>query len=852
MPSFDANSFLSRQSANQGSTITNLGLAFGVPECLFEITADIARLIPSNVLVPLRWSMEEAQRKTDAVINKIARWIKVNLGISIFPDRNGNFGFFSNISKFGLELSSNEFLASVGAFMGVVNSLGNAAGQIWRNYQNTLDQIDRIKDCFGQLQDFLGNAGGEGSARRELTNPEVYQNAVQGENAFAQEQLRVAQEYQAKTVKALMVIDEVLAERELNPDLEPELLPPDPEQVESVFRLQAGPPVATQGKFILSVDGLYYDSSEGLSPALVELATRRDAIEREKHWKLDFDPSLGGRGESISSENIKFYFNNILDPTKIDNSKGIQKFYAADEVLQNIQGQKNRKVFDVSSQISEMETNGDAQILIDNMRQTLMSESAFFTQKENKRKKQIELAVKIPAIYGAGPVFGPGEIPVNDFSYMEGSNFLMDVSEQRKLIITQDDVKGVVLPLEVKYTQKIESVDPVVIDHLLLAGISKGAIIDHEAPSSTAPRISITETVVEDQLIALYNILSVKEVDANSTKFGLFNSSENGTDYNAKIVGDASSLFRNGLGTAFLEGVDSSSYIRLPEQSEFQDLLYSQKGATFEAWIQASGLTTNSSYNKTDASGLFRLILANENMGIADGVSAQPDIEELALNEGNGVVRGMVMGFTRDRRFTASAAASNADADNPASDAMFLIAPTQSHDNSSVGFLNQEPCNADNTYWHGLKIPVTSVIDTVSFSDCGTKFCHLAVTFKPETDEISVYLDSKLLVTSGYYDTFGIKGRTTPSIPSVKQPSSFEYAAGEGPNLDTFFTPWVLGGGYTDGATNGFMGTANGGETSAFQGKIGGVKFYSKPLSSSEVLRNYNANKNFFKYVKLF
>jgi len=845
MPSFDANSFLSRQSANPNSTVTNLGLAFGVPECLFELTADLARLIPSDVLIPLRMSMEEAQRKTDAVINKIARWIKINLGISIFPDRNGNFGFFSNISKFGLELSSNDFLSSVGALMGVINSVGNAAGQIWRNYQNTLDQIERIKDCFEQLEDFLGNAGGEGSARRDLTNPEVYQNAIQGENAFAQEQLRIAQEYQAKTVRVLMAIDEVLAERELDPDLEPELLTSEPEPSESVFRLQAGPPEATNGRFILSVDGLYYDSSEGLSPALLELANRKDDIEREKYWKLDFDPSLGGRGEEVNSDNLKYYFNSLLDPEKIDNSKGMQKFYNVDEVLQNIQGQKNRKVFDVSSEIAEMENNGDAQILIDNMRQTLMSETAFFNIKENKRKKQIELAVKIPVIYGSGPVYAPGEIPVNDFSYMEGSNFLLDLKEQRKLIITQDDVEGVVLPLEVKYTQKIESVDPVVVDHLLLAGLSKGAIIDHDAPSSTAPLISITETVVEDKLIALYNLLSVKENSPRDDKFGLFNSSEKGVAYNAKIVGEASSLFSNGLGTAFLNGVDSKSYIRLPELSEFQDMLYSEKGSTFEAWIQASGLTTNASYDKSDASGLYRLILANENTGLAEGVSSQTNIEELSLDEGTGVVRGMVMGFTRDRRFTSDVAASNLDADNPAADAIFLIAPTQSYDSSTAGFLNQEPCNADNTRWHGLKIPVTS------FSACESKFCHLVVTFNPINDEISVYLDSELLATSGYYDTFGTAAYKAPSIPSIALSSSFEYPLGDGPQRDKFFTPWVLGGGYTDGATNGFMGTSNGGETSAFQGKVGGLKFYSKPLLDSEVLRNYNANKNFFNYVKL-
>ena len=849
MPSFDANAFLTKQAANPGGTFTNIGQAFGVPSCLFDLTTDIARLLSSPLLFPLRSLMEDAEAKSSAVVNKIARHNKMNNGISIFPDRNGNFGFFSNISKFGMELESSKFGQAVGEVVDAATTALNTAAQLYQNYLNTREDVEKILDCFGQLNSFLENSGGEGKGRRELTNPAVYENAVEGENAFFQEQLRVAQEFQSKALNVIGVIDSVLAEREIDPDLEPELadLEIEPTPSASVFRLQAGPPEATTGRFILSVDGLYYDTSEGLMPALMELANRKKEIAREKHWKLDFDPSLGGRGNQLSSENVRYYFNSLLDPKIIDESNALHKFYDVDEILQNIIGQRNRKVFDVSSQVTQMEADGVAQILIDNTKQTLISEAAYYTEKENKRKKQIELAVKIPVLYGAGPVYEPGGIPVNDFSYLEGSNFLLDVKDQRQLIITQDDVEGVVLPLEVKYTQKIESVDPVVVDHLLLAGLAKGAIIDHDAPASTAPILSITDRVVDSELIALYNLLSAKESTRVSTDFGLFNSSENGTDYNAKIVGEPSSIFKNGLGTAFLEGVSSNSYIKLPAVREFQDLLYCSEGATFESWIQVSGLRTNSDYNQLGSSGLYRVILANENTGIAAGASSQPDIEVMSLDEGNNFVRGMIMGFTRDRRFTTNEAASNTDSDNPATESVFLIAPTQSYNEDQVGFLNQEPCNADNLQWHGIKIPVSSVINGVAFSDCGSDFCHLAVTFNPSKDEISVYLDSKLLGVSGYNDTFGTRPSFTPKIPSLKISNSFA----SGVPLDQFFTPWVIGSGFTDELPNGFLGTVNGGKTSALQGKLGGIKFYSKPLTAAEVLQNYNANKNFFKFVKL-
>ena len=75
-----------------------------------------------------------------------------------------------------------------------------------------------------------------------------------------------------------------------------------------------------------------------------------------------------------------------------------------------------------------------------------------------------------------------------------------------------------------------------------------------------------------------------------------------------------------------------------------------------------------------------------------------------------------------------------------------------------------------------------------------------------------------------------------------------------GPNYS--FTPWIIGGGYTDGvgvhyvaAENaGFMGGL-GGHKSGLCGYVGSVKFYSKPLTTEEALINFKAQKGFFKNI---
>ncbi len=68
-----------------------------------------------------------------------------------------------------------------------------------------------------------------------------------------------------------------MAKRLANPALEPqftsdysnilsgtnlniEVIPPK-DEIKEVFRLSYGPPISKEGKFILSVDGLYFDSS---------------------------------------------------------------------------------------------------------------------------------------------------------------------------------------------------------------------------------------------------------------------------------------------------------------------------------------------------------------------------------------------------------------------------------------------------------------------------------------------------------------------------------------------------------------------------------------------------------------
>lgn len=871
MPTFDIKTFASL--TGKTSVVNALGTSFGVPSCMLGLGPTLLALLPLPVLTSTRAAIAAGNEAADGVIKKLQKEMRSWMGLTEIDTDNGVFRFISDASELGQDVLGG-VAGGINDFMANVNAVAAFGGNLYNNIQSTIAEIEEIQRCIGQFQDYLDFSGGESAKKRALLDPSEFNAILAREYAVTVQNAQSALEFQTSALLAMANIDQVFLDRANDPTLEPDATPVEA-PTEEIFRLESGPPLAKKGKFILSLDGLYFDSQlEGLVPALLELESRELTTVNSNEWKLEYDPNLGGRGVPTSVDDLNYYFNTILDPNIVDGSLFLLDYYERDTTLQDMIGQKNRKIYDVSGEIEDLISSGGSQVLIANLRQVMLSETSHYLDKINKRKKQIELAVKLPAIYGTGNSAVAGRVPVNDFSYLQGINFLVDIDKQRQITLNQADVDGVILPLQTKYTQQIESNDPVVLNHLLISRIGKASIIDN-APSSTAPSISINEEISERQLFALYNLLSVTTSDPSSVEYGVFNGADTGSSHNAQLVGDTSSTFTLGLGVPYLKGVANpsnsevssvssmGSYMRLPEQSEFQDFLHYRGGATFETWTH---IPEFSAYDLgTDASSLYRLILANENTGLGANASAQEEILNLSRENNLTTVNGMVFGFTRDRRFTKNSLPSNFNVSNSYLDSVLVLAPTQSFNGSSVGFINKrEIACASSSQWNGMVATVSSTQGGVSLSSCEDEFCHIVLTLNPTENNIKYYLDGVNIATSSYQDVFGINPvKAMPQIPSVFQENSFRYdsahvspnsveAAKSGPSLDTFFTPWMIGGGYTDGNPDGnFMGGKYGGKSSGLKGHLGGVKMYFRPLTPPEVVTNYNATKNFFKNINV-
>ena len=893
MAAFDFSLFNSLLGAGT-NPVTAAGTAFGLPSCILQLGLDALGLLPTPLLVAILKAILAGMRLADGALKAIFGKIRDFLGYIGILDENGEFVFLSKI--FGA-LGDNDLVALLAGITGFIAAIGATAGNLYANYQNVADAIRRIKECLESFKESR-RLQDRGLGEQPPMDPEAFQDFVEGSLAIELIEAEAALAFIGDANRQAEAIRSIIRDRRNNPSLEPQFVPgvceffvntpfaancpppasaiPDGTGEKPIFRLTFGPPKSSTGQFILSQDGLYFDSqTSGIFPVLTYLDQKKSQLNKGDLWKFLQDPNLGGRGKGFSTKDLNLYFNTLLDPASINDSEYLKVYYDNDGFLQELLGNRNKRVYDLSAQIHDLEDDNAPLSIIFNLKQSLISENNRLLEKINKRKKQIELAVVLPSIYQTGSFYPPGAVPINDFSYLAGTNIDLDIQKQKALSFSQVDISGVVSPIQLQniYVENKANTRNSTLDHLILAENGDGAIIfDGSSVSSVDGLILQTENYLTTEgLFAMYNFLDTDVVVPSSTQFLLRNSASIGGQYYAQLVANSpEDIFSRGLGIPYLQGITKhsntttnlvsglGSYIRLPDAKPFNDLLYNLEGASIDFWVHVPNIKSDTGVG--NVSSLYRIVLANENSGY-EGDGTNIDSEYVSNDRGTNTVRGFLMGFTRDRRITKGLPASNNSSDNAVSATSFFIAPTQSISLSSVALVNRSSfdgldCRAGTKY-HSMKVDIAGALE-----NCSSTFCHFAVTFDPKQDEIKIYFDGSLVATSGMSYVFGTEPNTMPNLPTSKKPNSFFYnpitvnstapaSLKSGPTLDPVFTPWIVGGGFTDGFAYGgnFLGGLYGGIISGLRGRLGSIKFYSKPLEKSEVLNNYNTHKNFFKNI---
>jgi hypothetical protein len=660
---------------------------FGVPSCMVGLAKDALSLLPGDILGGMAAGISEGKNAAQNVIASTFEAIHDKLGILEYDTTTGKLNLIGDSSQNGIDGGSGGVLGAIGGFVGNVAGAGMA---LWQAGQNVMDQVDSVLGCLDEFQKYLDK--GDKKAQTDITR-------TKGEFLVLKAQTQAAQDFIDQCDETLDNINLIMGARAENPDLIPIFAPVDapPESVSPIFRLTYGPPKAKKGQYLLSVDGLYYDSQERTYADGSPVPTAQDLsfVPAKDRWKLDHSPNLGGRGTSYSIKDLNDYVDTLFDLNKIDNTTSLETYYEADHFLQVLQSQRNQTISTLNKNIIQLQTSGYSpeSALHINYVQQIKSQNAAFNRKINKRKKQIEVAVKAPDLFGSDTLFGPGQVPVNDFSYLSSINLDVELDKQKGLVFDQGEISGLVLPIVPTFVHSEGRADKVVLTPLELPPTGIGSNIDGEELEAS-PMLSLTTNVSLDGLEAIYNFADVNIQTPESQEFKTLNCVALGTENRAQTVStDLSLLFKKGLGLPYLTGIPRidkkdatyaffeetwdtypfningvGSYVKLPDTPTYQDLLYRKEGASIDVWTHMPGLNQEESttgfpshpwdtsafgFNLSSSSGkwcdahYYRVLLGCENTG---GEDLDLNQSSVVIDRNSTNVGGLLMGFSRDPR----------------------------------------------------------------------------------------------------------------------------------------------------------------------------------------------------------
>ena len=708
-----------------------------------------------------------------------------------------------------------------------------------------------------------------------------------------------------------------------------------------IFDLTYGPPISVKGQFILSEDGLYYDSISGGIPEVSGI------VAASSTWNLKYAPNLGGKGDLYTQDNLENFVDTVFDYDYTPDDSIADKYYKTDDILQTFDKNKILHTTLVHDQINDLVASGYSakSATVVNYYGNIGAIAALYDEKIRKRKKQLQLVsifavdkysfteqgINNPKDLGLGdgilienrsetstPEWHPLErIPLNDFSFMRGTGVEVSLVKQEELLLFSEDLEDIILPITPVFVQS--KAQPFsVIDKFSLSPTNPETFPFFNGTSNVSGDSglvqSLVESIVSDGMVLGYNFIKPDIVDASSTKFNLDNiSPDSGGFLNGQLVASSlDNVFPSGLGIPKLTGTGpNESYVRLPSSytpdgteqrlktEQLDSLFYESNlsydanlkvggGVTFDFWVHVPSLVMTDTHR-------YRLIAACENSGghapqgnSYTNIRANRTINSTGLHDDK-KVHGMILGF-RDR----------GGATSP-SGLEFGVFPTVSQNDNNGTYGHSVAIAESHEYIDeifqtsgitqlGATVASSTSVNGVAITDASSGFIHMATVFDFGQDTLKIFCDGELLTTSSIVNSFNLDGTNTLKIPSpVKEGgylvSSWSNTSNNGPVIGKFggadsYTPWILGGGFTDGIEKaisvdaddepGFLGyNANStyGEPPASQhspawatshttkqssgldGFLGSFKLYSRALSNSEVKKNFTFQKGFYKNI---
>lgn len=915
----------------------------------------------------------------------------------------GTTGSADEIATMGAELSEQALLSQRNSEISSAVAIQQQV--LLGDIESTRAALDATKETLGQVNSII-----EKRAKGELPNPKLnYEDVPEAlDNILTEmtaagvsaESILLARDAMEKaSSRDLTSFDEYVANRIVAPYVENAAAldimmaqlqdaPVDPEK-EPIFDTVFEAPQSTAGRFVLSKDGIYYDSRTGSIPYIA--AHKIDSAS----WQLRYASNSGGKGEMYGEALNSRLAETIFSEQYKNESGQVLAFYKYDDILRGFENDKNLQIMDVSAKITDLLASGydTSSAIIQNYEESYAGVGYTYDRKIVKRKKQLQIAALFGTFgvtttshsLGAGvfykhgastenPILTPscggplptdtGEvgytglgnvgidinsadredrveyidrIPINDFSYLKDISLIPTYLAQNSLMLHSSDLDHTTSPITPVYLTQGASPVPQTFPEVNVAPMGVTDWVNTSGDTDltgTIPYLrTLDDSIVRDGLVVCYNFLEPSAVvPPMGTLYGVRNYSETGVALDAKMVGAAaSSIFTSGVTVPYLTGsvyntgkkfgirysyISPGQYVRLPNNYKdnepnvasrrLDSVMYSKSGWALDFWVHAPDLSSGMSVDHR-----YKLVLANENCGTptantsnSQPITADPGSDDYSQDRSR--TRGMVVGF-RDRGAPGTPEASGLE---------FVVLTTVSQNDplwgksvciteSVTGQGTGTECRSE----LGFKVPISASSDSgYTVGDCSASFTHYNVVCNTDKNEMVLYVNGESIATSSVSTAFNNKPGAPLNVPTKITEGHYHdplNANGESLYRGDFpsypiFTPWIIGGGWTDGVSHevpavfattfpGFLGTNTnssyfsttgldfgggpfgqhsntnvaglGGYAlagtnyklarSGLDGHVGSFKIYDKPLTTKEVSMNYEAQSPFFGGIKI-
>jgi len=150
-------------SSSDPSLLDAIGMGFGAPQCILNMTEDLLSLLPSEMLGQMGGTLKDARDAANNATALITKKLFLDSGIIEFDTETGRWKFVGDSSKWGSDGGEGDALAALGGFLGALGYAATYGATLYNNIITLDGQIQNLQACLDKFGKILAANKGSGA-----------------------------------------------------------------------------------------------------------------------------------------------------------------------------------------------------------------------------------------------------------------------------------------------------------------------------------------------------------------------------------------------------------------------------------------------------------------------------------------------------------------------------------------------------------------------------------------------------------------------------------------------------------------------------------------------------------------